>query len=495
MGLLRAGVRLFGMLLKTVAAVIVIGVAAYFLLTRVGGMRVERAGTGFTPIFTFDDPEEHMEALERERAEQPAAPAVETEPAPEPVAEAVEPEPVALETQAPAQPAPREEAPQVLAAPWPEYRGAGRRGVIEGVKIRTDWPLEELWRTRVGGGYASMVIAEGKLFTIEQRRGQEVVAAYAVDNGHELWTHGWDAQFEESLGGPGPRATPTYANGRIYALGAEGELECLRAADGKLVWRTNILADAGSRNPQWAMSGAPLVLDGRVIVQPGGQGTSVAAYDAATGKILWQSGDDPAGYASPQAATLAGREQALIFSGSRLFAVDPSDGSELWEFPFAPSPAINVGQPIQVSDAKVWISSGYGRGAVLLEIRKSGDGFEVEKLWDKNTMKNKFNSSVLCQGHVYGLDDGIMAAIDVETGERDWKGGRYGFGQLLLADGYVLVLTEKGALTLVKATPEAHEEVASFDVLDGKTWNVPAYADGVLFVRNQTEMAAYRLAQ
>ncbi|MEZ5364545.1 MAG: hypothetical protein R2748_19980 [Bryobacterales bacterium] len=110
-------------------------------------------------------------------------------------------------------------------------------------------------------------------------------------------------------------------------------------------------------------------------------------------------------------------------------------------------------------------------------------------------MKNKFNSSVLYQGHVYGLDDGIMASIDVETGERDWKGGRYGFGQLLLADGYVLVLTEKGALTLVKATPEAHEEVASFDVLEGKTWNVPAYADGVLFVRNQTEMAAYRLAR
>ncbi|MEZ5364543.1 MAG: PQQ-binding-like beta-propeller repeat protein [Bryobacterales bacterium] len=328
MGLLRTSVRLFGMLLQTVAAVVVIGVVAYFALTRVAGMRVERAGTGFTPIFTFDDPEEHMEALERERAEQPAPAPVEPGPPPsEPAAEA--------SAAAAAPTVEREDAPRAVAAPWPEYRGPGRQGVIENVAIRTDWPLQELWRTRVGGGYASMVIAEGKLFTIEQRRAQEVVAAYAVDTGHELWTHGWDAQFEESLGGPGPRATPTSANERIYALGAEGELECLSAADGKLIWRTNILTDAGSQNPQWAMSGAPLVLDDRVIVQPGGHGKSVAAYDAATGEILWQSGDDPAGYASPQAATLAGRPQVLIFSGSRLFAVDPADGSGSPEFPFA----------------------------------------------------------------------------------------------------------------------------------------------------------------
>jgi outer membrane protein assembly factor BamB len=434
------------------------------------------------PIFSFDDPETHIEELERERAEQAPVPA----PAPVQAAAAAPVEQTQVE----------EQPPPARPAPWPEFRGPERDGVIEGVSIRTDWPLEDVWRTKVGGGYASMIVAEGMVFTIEQRREKEVVAAYLLEDGREAWTNAWDAQFEESLGGPGPRATPTYSDGRIYSLGAEGELRCLRAANGETVWRTNILEDAGARNPQWAMAGAPLIIDGRAIVHPGGgDGKSVAAYDADTGKLLWHSASDPAGYASPQEATLAGKRQVLIFSATRLFAVDPADGRELWAHPWAASAAIHCAQPIQVSDNRVWLSSGYGRGSALLEIRAADGGFQVEKLWETNTMKNKFNPSVLHEGHIYGLDDGIMASINVQTGERDWKGGRYGFGQLLLADGHVIVLTEKGEIVLVKATPESHQEVARFQAIEGKTWNVPAYADGLLLVRNQTEMAAYRLAR
>jgi outer membrane protein assembly factor BamB len=488
--MLRGAVSLAGALLKTAAALLVIGVTGYLLLTHVFGMRVERSGTGFMPIFSFTNPEQHMAALERERAEQPPVPL------PEVVEEPKEPAILeAAEQEAEVAPVPKP-APKAVSAPWPEFRGRNRDGVIEGVKIRTEWPLEEVWRTNVGGGYASMSVGEGMLFTIEQRREQEVVAAYQLETGLEAWTNAWDAYFEESLGGPGPRATPTYAGGRIYAQGAEGELRCLRAANGELLWRTNILEDAGTRNARWAMAGAPLVLDGRVIVHPGGDGgKSVSAYDAGSGKLLWQSASDRAGYASPQTATLAGKEQVLIFSATRLFAIDPADGHELWGQEWSSSNAIHCAQPIQVSDNQVWFSSGYGHGSALVEISRVGGGFQAEKLWETNTMKNKFNPAVIHEGNVYGLDDGIMASISLKTGERNWKGGRYGFGQVLLADGHVIVLTEKGDLVLVKATPESHREVASFHVLDGKTWNVPAYADGLLLVRNQTEMAAYRLAQ
>ena len=470
-------------MLKTLVVLIVVGVAGFFVLKHVFGMRLEMSGTGMTPIVTFTDPEAHMAELEKERAEQPPVPAPKVVEAT--AAEAIEVKPeVASPSQAP-------EAP-----PWPDFRGPRRDGVIENVSIRTDWPLKEVWRTNVGGGYASMVVAEGKVYTIEQRREQEVVAAYDLASGREAWTHGWDAHFEESLGGPGPRATPTYAGGRIYALGAEGDLHCLRASNGELIWKTNILTDAGAGNLTWGMAGAPLVTGGRVIVNPGGQGgKSVAAYDAETGKIVWQSFDDQAGYVSPQLMTLAGRPQALVITGKRVVAFDPADGRELWTFDWPTSNDINAAQPIQVSDNQVWVSSGYGHGSALLEIRAADGGFQAEQLWETMTMKNKFNSSVLYQGHVYGLDDGKLAAIDVKTGERDWKGGRYGFGQLLLAEGYLIVLTEKGDLVLVKATPESHQEVASFQALEGKTWNVPAYADGLLLVRNQTEMAAYRLAR
>ena len=495
MGLLRGALRLIGALLKTLAGLIIVGVAAYFVLTHVFGMRVERSGTGFAPIFSFTDPEEHMTELERERAAQPPVGAPDAALA-EPTA--ILAEPTRIEAAPKTQEAPQ--APEPSQAPeaplWPEFRGRGRDGVIEGVKIRTDWPLEEVWRTKVGGGYASMSVAEGNVFTIEQRRTQEVVSAYELATGREVWTHGWDAQFEESLGGPGPRATPTYASGLIYALGAEGELRCLRAANGELDWKTNILEDAGAKNARWAMAGAPLVLEDRVIVHPGGRdGRSVAAYDAASGELLWQSGSDAAGYASPQLATLAGQRQALIFSATRLFAVDPADGRELWGHVWSESPAIHCAQPIQVSENRVWLSSGYGHGSALLEIRRDEEGWLVEEVWETNTMKNKFNPSVILDGHVYGLDDGIMASIDLEAGERNWKGGRYGFGQLLLADGHVIVLTEKGELALVKATPESHQELARFAALEGKTWNVPAYGDGLLLVRNQTEMAAFRLAR
>ena len=488
MGIIRGTLSLAGALIKTLVVLIVVGVAAFFVLKNVFGMRVETGGSGLMPIFSFGPaPDEHMAELERERAAQPAIPARETPRATEPPEETSEPG---------ARPEVASPATQPPTSPWPDYRGADRSGVIRGVAIRTDWPLEQLWRTKVGGGYASMIVAEGMVYTIEQRRDQEVVAAYELATGHEVWTHAWNAHFQESMGGPGPRATPTYAEGRVFALGAEGDMRALLASNGELVWKTNILSDAGAENITWGMSGAPLVVDGKVIVNPGGLGgKSVAAYDADTGKLLWQSLDDKAGYASPQLMTLAGKPQVLVFTGKRFVSVDPADGRELWAKDWQTSYDINSAQPIQVSDNRVWFSSGYGHGSALTEVRAADEGFEAETLWETNTMKNKFNSSVIYDGHVYGLDEGILASVDLATGERNWKGGRYGFGQILLADGHLIVLTERGELTLVKATPESHQEIASFSALEGKTWNVPAYADGKLLVRNQTEMAAYQLAK
>ncbi len=430
------------------------------------GLRVEVAGTGFTPIFSFYDPEEHYEEIEAAR--QGAAPA--PEPAP------------ALASRQPY---------------WTDFRGPRRDGVYAQQPLRLDWndrPPAELWRQQVGGGYASMVIARGLVYTIEQRRDEEVAAAYDLMTGREMWSHSWPGKFQEALGGDGPRATPTWADGKLYALGAAGELLCLDAAGGELEWKTNILADAGANNEPWGMSGAPLVYQGSVIVFPGGAaGKSVLAYDAQSGRVLWSAQNDVGGYASPQIETLLGEPQLLLFSGERIAGLDPSDGSELWSYPWQTSQHINVAQPIKIDDEHVLVSSGYGHGATLLEISRAGDGYRAEKVWEANTMKNKFNSSVLYEGTVYGLDESILAAVDARTGERRWKGGRYGFGQLLLADKRLIVLTEDGDLVLVEATPEQHTEIARFKALEGKTWNVPALADGILLVRNQTEMAAYDL--
>ena len=339
-----------------------------------------------------------------------------------------------------------------------------------------------------------MVVAESLIFTIEQRRGREVVAAYNLNDGRQVWEHSWNARFSESMGGDGPRATPTWNDGFVYALGGNGNLVCLSASDGSVVWERNILKDAGASNLTWGMSGAPLVVGDLVITHPGGRnGKSVFAYDKLTGDVRWSALNDKAGYVSPQLATLAGQKQLVLVSGTRILGASLEDGSLFWSHPWKTSYDANCAQPLIVDDQHVFVSSGYGHGATLLQITAVGSDFSVEEVWFNRNMKNKFNPSVLVDDVVYGLDEGILAAIDVRSGERLWKKGRYRYGQLLYASGHLIVISEQGDLALVEATPEEYREVVRFESISGKTWNVPALADGILLVRNQTEMAAYDL--
>jgi outer membrane protein assembly factor BamB len=192
--------------------------------------------------------------------------------------------------------------------------------------------------------------------------------------------------------------------------------------------------------------------------------------------------------------TLAGVRQILVVSESRAMGLSIGNGALLWEHPWVTNQGINVAQPVLLDENRVFLSAGYGHGGELLEISPGGSGLAVRSLWSTGRMKNKFTTSVLHEGHLYGLDEAILACIDAATGELRWKGGRYGYGQLLLASGHLIVLTEAGELVLVRATPEKHEELARFQAIEGKTWNHPAIADGILLVRNGSEMAAFRVA-
>jgi len=443
--------------------------------------------------------EDHYTALERQRAEQRAAappssvaPASATQPAANANANSNSNSNEARADVAAKTPA------KSTRNYWTDYRGPARDGHYDESNILTQWPAEGLpvlWKQPIGGGYASFVVAEGLAFTIEQRRHQEVVAAYDVETGRELWTQGWDAAFIESMGGDGPRATPTWDAGRLYALGAAGDLRCLESKTGKLIWSKNILTDNGAQNLPWGMSGAPLIVDDKVIVLPGGtSGKSVAAYNKLTGAPVWKSLNDRQAYTSPMLVTLAGKQQIIMVSASRVVGLEVGDGSLLWEYPWNTDMGINAAQPIVIDKTHFFISSGYGKGAGLVEVNGNGSSFTARKVWENNLMKNKFNSSVLYNGYVYGLDEGILTCLNVETGERKWKGGRYGYGQVILASGHLVVITDQGELVLVKATPDQYTEVAKFSAIEGKTWNYPAIAGGRLLVRNQTQMACFNLS-
>ncbi len=279
-------------------------------------------------------------------------------------------------------------------------------------------------------------------------------------------------------------------------LGAKGDLYCLSARTGKPKWSKNILADNAAPNQHWGMAESPLIVDGMVVVTPGGApDKSIVAYDRLTGAPVWRALDDRAGYTSPILATLAGRRQIVWLSGQRAVGLAPENGALLWDYAFPAQMDMNCAQPVVVDADSVLLSSSPGPGAALLTITKTGDGYAARAVWKNNRMKNKFNSSVFYQGYIYGLDESILACIDARTGELKWKGGRYGYGQLLLAGDHLVVLTEQGDLVLVRATPEGHQELARFAAIEGRTWNIPAINNGLLLVRNASEMACFRLGK
>jgi outer membrane protein assembly factor BamB len=478
-------------ILKWVAIAAVALVATGAVLFALG-LRVVLYGGG-TPRLVFVESESERAARiardrEAQRALTPSGPP--PAPASPETAAAPEPQPAAAGSEA--------ARPAMVRADWTDFRGPNRDGHYRERPVLASWPadgLKPIWKHPIGGGYASFVIAGGRAFTIEQRGPQEIAAAYDVATGRELWTSAWTATFRESMGGDGPRATPTWAGGRVYALGGTGELRCLEESTGALVWRTNILEDNGAANLQWGMSAAPLVVDDTVIVLPGGSnGRSVVAYDRRTGRRAWSALDDRQAYSSPMLVTLAGIRQILIFSASRVMGLTPDRGEVLWEYPWKTDYDVNASQPLVIGDNRVFVSSGYGTGAAVVELTpSSSSGLQVREVWRNIRMKNQFTSSVLHEGFIYGLDESILACLDAATGDVKWKGGRYGYGQVLLAGGHLVVLTEDGELVLVRAAPDRHQELARFPALEGKTWNHPAMSGGILLVRNGSEMAAFDL--
>ncbi len=243
------------------------------------------------------------------------------------------------------------------------------------------------------------------------------------------------------------------------------------------------------------MAASPLIVDNTVVVLPGGpNNSSVVAYDRASGKRAWSALSDQQAYSSPMLVTLGGVRQILVFSATRLMGITPDRGELLWEYPWKTQFDVNASQPLLLGDNRVFVSTGYGAGAAVVELTNAADGrLTPREVWRNIRMKNQFTSSLLHDGFIYGLDESILACVDAATGDLKWKGGRYGYGQTMLAAGHIIVVTENGDLALVRATPERHQEIVRFPVLEGKTWNHPAIADGYLLVRNGTEMAAFDL--
>jgi outer membrane protein assembly factor BamB len=382
-------------------------------------------------------------------------------------------------------------------AEWPGFRGPQRNSSISGTQIETDWvatPPQELWRRPIGPGWSSFAVRGDFFYTHEQRGEEEVVSCYRASTGEPVWQHADPVRFWEANAGAGPRSTPALIGDRVYSFGATGVLNALDARDGSLLWSKNVAEDTGAEVPGWGFASSPLVvknhgLGATVLVHAG----AVAAYDAATGELRWVGPESGGSYSSPHHATLGGVEQVLQLSWNGVHSYAPEDGTLLWEYEW-PS-ATRIVQPGWTQDGDLLISAGESKGLRRIAVTPGSTEWTVEERWTTNRLKPYFSDFVVHQGHAYGFDGNILACIDLETGERRWKGGRYGSGQmLLLADQHLLlVISEKGDLALVSATPDAYAELARAPALDGKTWNHPVLAGDLLLVRNGEEMAGFRL--
>ncbi len=387
--------------------------------------------------------------------------------------------------------------PVESSADFPQFSGPERNGKLSGPRLARDWeaqPPELLWRQSIGPAWSGFAIVGQYAVTMEQRGKSELVACYHLLTGDLIWTHADPLHFESVIAGEGPRTVPTLVDGRVVALGPSGVLNCLDLTDGSVVWSKNIITENEASAPGWGVSCSPLVIEGKVIVSAGGEsGRSLLAYDLETGNPVWSAGDDDASFSSPVLTTIDGTRQVLIFNAPGVKSHDLKTGEVLWGYAWEKGHP-HIAMPVVLADGRVLISSGYGTGSQLIQVTQDSPGrWSTAPIWESKRLKSKFANLIVREGSIYGLDDGIFVCLDLATGKRRWKRGRYGHGQMILAGNLLLVMAENGELILLEPTPDEPRELTRFTVLGGKTWNPPALAGEYLLVRNDKEAACYRM--
>jgi outer membrane protein assembly factor BamB len=387
---------------------------------------------------------------------------------------------------------------QTNAPAWAEFRGPDRAGRSSAPPIDTNWtarPPRQLWKIAVGPGWSSFAVAGHALYTQEQRGPMEAVVCYDSESGREVWRREFEGRLEDPLGGPGPRATPTLAGGALFVVGPTGILARLNPATGEIIWRRDLAKAANRAVPMWGFAGSPLVTGGLIITYAGGaDNKGVLAFDARSGDLRWSAPAGNDSYSSPQLSTIAGEKSVLMLSNDGLMLLNPATGEPRFNYDWKVS-AYRALQPAVVNGDTVLLQTPMNTGTRAVRFRTEAGKLMAEDLWTSRNLKTDFSDLVTFEGHAYGNDNGFLACLDLQTGERKWKGGRYGKGQFLLLERsrLLLVLTEQGQVILVPADPNGHSEIASFKALEGKTWNHPVVVNDRLYVRNSEQAAAYIL--
>ncbi|MGE0865743.1 MAG: PQQ-binding-like beta-propeller repeat protein [Vicinamibacterales bacterium] len=381
-------------------------------------------------------------------------------------------------------------------ADWFQWRGPNRDGISVETGLLQSWPKAgppQVWRASgAGNGYSSFSASGGRLYTLGARAGNEYVMAFDRATGKKIWEYLNGRRYENDRG-DGPRSTPTVEGDRLYVLGGSGDLTCLDNATGKRIWSINLIQKFGGRNPYWGYSESPLIIGDRILVNAGGSRASIVAIAKADGATLWQNHSDEAGYSSPMLLRTGSLNQVIFFTGSRTLAVDPRDGRLLWSYNKAANGTANIATPI-VRGTRVFVSSDYGTGAALLDIRAAGNLASANEVYFTRDMRNHHASSVLIGDHVYGFSSSILTALRFDTGAMAWRDRSVGKGSLIFADGRLYLYSENGVVGLAEASPAGYREHGRFTLSQQSglpMWSHPIISGGLLIIRDQDNVYAY----
>ena len=388
----------------------------------------------------------------------------------------------------------------LTAADWPQWRGPGRNGISSETGLLRSWSEEGpelLWTTSVGVGASSMAVHDNYVYTMGNINDEDVVICLNRKTGDKVWSFSYACPFKSRRHEGGTSCTPTVDGNRVYTLSYEGDLYCLDATSGRAIWSKSLRKEFNGKPNKFGYAGSPLVVDDMVIVESGADEGSLLALNKKSGRFIWKSGDYNAGYSSPVAFQLNGKQVGLIFNGYGLVGHRLEDGKELWNFKWNTSYDINAATPI-VSEKYIFISSGYGTGGAVLNVGRG----KLTAVWKSEAFANQFSSSVLWKGHLYGFhgnvgkQDASLRCVEFATGNIIWEKRELGIGSVILVDKTLVILSEGGELVLAEASPSGYTELERLQVLGGRCWVTPAYADGLVYCRNNNgKMVCYNLGE
>lgn len=394
---------------------------------------------------------------------------------------------------------------------WPQFRGPDRTGLSKDSGLLKEWPESGpavAWSVdNVGDGYSSLAVADGRIYTLGNVGDEGRIICLNEADGTVAWSVRSPAESKVYTHGRGngARGTPTVDGDLVYAIGGGGDLTCLKATTGEVVWSKHLVGDLGGGRPGWGYSESPLVDGDNLIVVPGGKQGAIAALNKLTGDVVWRSESivDKAHYCSPIAVESHGVRQIITFTGglgkksdtpARVLGVDAGSGDLLWSYNGSANGTASVSTPLFHNDM-VFSASAYGTGGGAVRIEKNEDGFSAPEVYFEKKMQNHHGGMVLIDGHIYGTGSGSLICMNFETGEIKWQARAAGKGSLTYADGHLYCYGEKNAVALVEVNPDEYVEKGLFTVDKGKfpSWAHPVVANGKLYLRDMSNLTCYNV--